>query len=392
MSRINNNNDWKVNDGVYIEQSNGRLTGVVAFVGPVRFSEGNDWVGVRLTGESQGKGRNDGTVKGVKYFDNCPPNGGMFVKESALTRRTLSRLEDLRMKREGRRAKGGSGGSVSAGGEGKGRDVVFSPSVRRPRRRPGTGGGDGADDDTSISSMSMVSTATGATSGTNRSKIEELRKKREAMKKGRLTPTTPVVSTKVSSTPSPRAATAASTDVLSPSTPRARMTPTLETIPAGSSPVKTQIQSTAALNKAQVENDHLKTKIEILEDKLRSSEAERSTLQENFDMCTKESHEMKLKLNEMKDSMEQIQEEADKKIASAVAASDDNDFKSELNQLKEEILDLQSKNDELMKEHKEQMDRVQIKFQSQMTAVQESFEQDLSQKESTRTTSSARIE
>ena len=162
--------------------------------------------------------------------------------------------------------------------------------MRRPRRRPGTGGGDGADDDTSVSSMSIVSTATSVTIATNQSnKIEELRKRCEALKSRNTTQTTPVVQTTVS-TPSPRASIASRISPSRPATtPRARMTPTLDTIP---SPLKTSAQP-AAIDKAQVKNDHLKEKIKILEDKLLSSAAGKSVLQENFNTCTKESHEMK---------------------------------------------------------------------------------------------------
>jgi len=50
----------------------------------VSFSNGKDWVGVRLTGDSVGKGNNDGTVNGITYFPGCAPKGGIFVRESAV--------------------------------------------------------------------------------------------------------------------------------------------------------------------------------------------------------------------------------------------------------------------------------------------------------------------
>ena len=73
--------------------------GVVAFLGLVDFNSDDDWVGVRLTGSSVGLGKNDGTVKGKRYFD-CPPGCGMFVKASAVSKRQLTRLEELRLRRE----------------------------------------------------------------------------------------------------------------------------------------------------------------------------------------------------------------------------------------------------------------------------------------------------
>eukprot|EP00957_Ditylum_brightwellii_P108117 8247853-Ditylum_brightwellii.AAC.1 len=80
-----------VNDPVNVEMQDGNpLQGVVAFIGPVKFAEGSDWVGVRLTGLSVGLGKNDGSVKGVTYFDGCGPNGGVFVRRGVVSRRTLT--------------------------------------------------------------------------------------------------------------------------------------------------------------------------------------------------------------------------------------------------------------------------------------------------------------
>eukprot|EP00934_Nitzschia_sp_Nitz4_P001164 Nitzschia sp. Nitz4//scaffold271_size25734//7579//11815//NITZ4_008303-RA/size25734-snap-gene-0.22-mRNA-1//-1//CDS//3329545206//1164//frame0 len=88
-----------LNDPVHVNRENRQLEGVVACLGPVAFADGDDWVGVRLTGASVGLGKNDGTVKGDKYFD-CPPNCGLFVKRNLVQRRQLTRLEELRLKRE----------------------------------------------------------------------------------------------------------------------------------------------------------------------------------------------------------------------------------------------------------------------------------------------------
>jgi len=59
------------------------LEGIVAHLGTVQFAPGDDWIGIRLTGACVGLGRNDGTVKGVHYFD-CEDNGknGVFVKSA----------------------------------------------------------------------------------------------------------------------------------------------------------------------------------------------------------------------------------------------------------------------------------------------------------------------
>eukprot|EP00533_Pseudo-nitzschia_delicatissima_P009329 CAMPEP_0116082544 /NCGR_PEP_ID=MMETSP0327-20121206/2787_1 /TAXON_ID=44447 /ORGANISM="Pseudo-nitzschia delicatissima, Strain B596" /LENGTH=1348 /DNA_ID=CAMNT_0003573353 /DNA_START=3974 /DNA_END=8020 /DNA_ORIENTATION=- len=99
----------ELNDPVHVNKSTGNtpvksggkatLEGVVAFLGPVDFNSDDDWVGVRLTGSSVSLGKNDGTVKGKRYF-TCPAGCGIFVKASAVSKRQLSRLEELRLRRE----------------------------------------------------------------------------------------------------------------------------------------------------------------------------------------------------------------------------------------------------------------------------------------------------
>ena len=66
--------DWMVvGESVQVRPSN--LSGVIAYVGLTEFAAGN-WIGIELD-TSQGK--NNGTVKGVQYFD-CPQKKGMFVR------------------------------------------------------------------------------------------------------------------------------------------------------------------------------------------------------------------------------------------------------------------------------------------------------------------------
>eukprot|EP00579_Thalassiosira_antarctica_P027310 CAMPEP_0202026110 /NCGR_PEP_ID=MMETSP0905-20130828/58129_1 /ASSEMBLY_ACC=CAM_ASM_000554 /TAXON_ID=420261 /ORGANISM="Thalassiosira antarctica, Strain CCMP982" /LENGTH=94 /DNA_ID=CAMNT_0048589235 /DNA_START=89 /DNA_END=369 /DNA_ORIENTATION=- len=87
-----------LNDPVHIDQqssiSNDPLEGIVAHLGPVQFAPGSDWIGIRLTGASVGRGNNDGSVKGVQYFNGgSGSKNGMFVKRSNVTKRKLSKLE-----------------------------------------------------------------------------------------------------------------------------------------------------------------------------------------------------------------------------------------------------------------------------------------------------------
>lgn len=116
--------DFRLNDPVTIESTGSTadadpllLEGIVAHLGPVQFAPGNDWVGIRLTGASVGKGKNDGSVKGVHYFDAGAnyTNNGMFAKKNNVKKRSLSRLEELRLRRE--LSEAGSAG-VAAGASG----------------------------------------------------------------------------------------------------------------------------------------------------------------------------------------------------------------------------------------------------------------------------------
>jgi len=136
--------EFKLNDPVKVTQKNDApLQGIIAYLGPVDFAEGDDWVGVRLTGDSVGRGKNDGSVHGKVYFSAAQENGGVFVRRANVSPWVLSKLEELRLKRE-------------IQGIGPSR----SPSSTK-------------DDDVSIASMR--SSATGASS---KSRLEEIRARR----------------------------------------------------------------------------------------------------------------------------------------------------------------------------------------------------------------------
>ncbi|KAL7481026.1 hypothetical protein ACHAW6_006708, partial [Cyclotella cf. meneghiniana] len=155
-----------------------KLEGIVAHRGPVRFAPGSDWIGVRLTGSSAGRGKNDGTVQGVFYFDAGGPKNGMFVKRCNVEARNLSRLESLRLKREiGDRTTASGGASVgsSKGSRGKGSGGgVVSPTKHRAATSVGASGGG--------------KTALAASSEEKESRserMEKLRARREALAKER---------------------------------------------------------------------------------------------------------------------------------------------------------------------------------------------------------------
>lgn len=69
--------DFKL--GQTVQLNDGRKA-IVRFVGTTSFSVG-EWIGVELEDKT---GKNDGSVKGERYFD-CPPGYGMFVKPMAVT-------------------------------------------------------------------------------------------------------------------------------------------------------------------------------------------------------------------------------------------------------------------------------------------------------------------
>ncbi len=162
-----------LNDAVKVEQKppNPPLQGVVAYLGEVSFADGDDWVGIRLVGSSVGRGKNDGTVKGKKYFSNCPENGGVFVRSSAVQKWTMSKLEELRVKRElkGVTSVSSSSASVSSAGS----------RVRTPRSSShslDSKSTDNDDDDSTVASVG--STRSSATSASNRSRLDEIRSRR----------------------------------------------------------------------------------------------------------------------------------------------------------------------------------------------------------------------
>lgn len=66
--------------GCKVEVKDKGLSGTVAYVGTTLFAEGK-WIGVIL---NEPKGKNDGTVKGKRYF-TCKENYGIFVRQTQVS-------------------------------------------------------------------------------------------------------------------------------------------------------------------------------------------------------------------------------------------------------------------------------------------------------------------
>jgi dynactin complex subunit len=84
---------------------------VVAFLGPTHFA-GGQWAGVQL---DSAQGRNDGSVRGVRYF-TCPESKGVFVRPRSLR-------PGRRAERRGNKENAGGelGPRLGSGGRSKGR-------------------------------------------------------------------------------------------------------------------------------------------------------------------------------------------------------------------------------------------------------------------------------
>jgi hypothetical protein len=82
QNKIRTMSAFQINDAIVITSTDPPLKGTVAHLGPVQFAPGSDWIGIKLTSDSTGKGKNNGTVKGIFYFDAGGENNGMFVRSS----------------------------------------------------------------------------------------------------------------------------------------------------------------------------------------------------------------------------------------------------------------------------------------------------------------------
>ena len=72
--------DLNVKVGQTIQTQDGRQ-GVIRYTGALHIAAG-DWLGLELP---DGSGKNDGSVKGERYFQ-CPPGFGIFVRKESVVK------------------------------------------------------------------------------------------------------------------------------------------------------------------------------------------------------------------------------------------------------------------------------------------------------------------
>jgi len=203
---------FQLNDPVHVENTSGTddsssitsssssttpLEGIVAHLGPVQFAPGSDWVGIRLTGSSLNQGKNSGTVKGVSYFDAGGEKNGLFVKKSHVKKRKLTKLEELRLRRELNDAgvNYSTGGSSANAGSGalSGKSPRAPTSSRIPgaaatsgispkRTTPVRSVGGGGSDSKSATKSGILGSAS---KDDGKSRLEQIRARREQLARER---------------------------------------------------------------------------------------------------------------------------------------------------------------------------------------------------------------
>eukprot|EP00529_Nitzschia_sp_RCC80_P006816 CAMPEP_0113503770 /NCGR_PEP_ID=MMETSP0014_2-20120614/34349_1 /TAXON_ID=2857 /ORGANISM="Nitzschia sp." /LENGTH=1423 /DNA_ID=CAMNT_0000398815 /DNA_START=80 /DNA_END=4347 /DNA_ORIENTATION=+ /assembly_acc=CAM_ASM_000159 len=367
---------FQLNDPVHVQRDGGsQLEGVVAFLGTVKFADGDDWVGVRLTGSSVGLGRNDGTVQGQKYFD-CPTQCGIFVKISAIKRRELTRLEELRLRRE--LATGGSdgaatGGSSSSGGGSRtpgaavrtpARPTTAVSSSRTPGSAVTTRGAGGALTPPPSASSARTATTTPATTsrstGAATSRLEEIRQRRAQLQKGTTTGTASTSSTPAAKTP-------ASSSVLT----------TTVSPPKASSSSSTS-DGSAALQK----------EVEDLQSQLSSQSDRIKSLQDDLDKSQSESSDKDRQIKALQKDLKQSKADANKSSSSSsTTPSSEEQQKRQIEDLQHQIEELGEKMVKDTKKARETTDEIQTKFQqaevdlAASKALVENLQNELSQRD-----------
>jgi len=336
----------KVNDPVEIENklstiSQKPLQGVVAFIGPVSFSEGDDWVGIRLTGaESIGQGKNDGSVKGVRYF-TCPANCGTFVKSSSVKKRSLSKLEELRLKRELKSGNVSGSRPSSSGG-----------SLRSSRPRSS------ADDDSSVASMSSIRTS--GTMASSRSRLDEIRSRRMLLKSGGTgTDAASPAGAYVTTTPKAGIRRSNLEDGCIPTTigSPTMASPTLQESPPKVDPKVSQ----------------LKQKLETLSNTIQTKEKENASLIKSLEIAQERADNLSREVEDAKATLEE--NDKNKMLGENLSTESTNNLNQQLSDAKNKLEELTSSYETILEEKNslnEQLNQTMIR----MSNLQEEWEKD----------------
>lgn len=303
--------EFQVNDAVFVNLDSSRsFEGVVAYIGTVQFADGDDWVGIRLTGSSAGQGKNDGSVQDTQYF-KCPDNCGMFVRLSAVSKRTLSRLEELRLRRELSSASGPTGASGTGGGA----PATGTSSTTPAKNAPGTSvSRTPSSDKLSLDASAETPSSTSPShASASKNKLEELRMRRAMLKEKRQDSVDPPNSTL---TPTAK-------DI-----PQSFSEKTLESHSAGDSTLKAATDDEEATQ--------LRSQIKDLGEKLLGKE------HENFDLKGK-LFEMKKESDATRDQIRELERSLNdaKKTNIGLVKSSQSDIPEEV---QERIMSLENKN------------------------------------------------
>mmetsp|Transcript_13107 Transcript_13107/g.18555 ORF Transcript_13107/g.18555 Transcript_13107/m.18555 type:complete len:1498 (+) Transcript_13107:112-4605(+) len=310
---VSSSSVFEVSDAVHVESAGGKqLEGVVAFTGQVEFAEGDDWVGVRLTGASVGLGKNNGQVKGKRYF-TCGPNGGVFVRASNVSKRVLTRLEELRLKRE--LSKIGATATANSGSIGGSQTSGTSPRSRIPTAATISKVTSGA---TPVTSPKPTGTAKGPGGGVSssarkkstRSKLDELRERREALAKSRGVSTSGIAAGATGGLASIHAVENHSQHNLSPAS----------SLTASRAPSPPPGKPTAAtderVNILTRQAEELETNLTLMTEKLKSKENENESLQESLRETQQQVVESQEKAKAVQEELASTQEKASQDIVS----------------------------------------------------------------------------
>ncbi|GKY94923.1 hypothetical protein MPSEU_000457200 [Mayamaea pseudoterrestris] len=267
----------EINDAVFVSVDGRQLEGVLAWFGNI---DNDDMMGVRLTGGCVGLGNNNGSLHNEQYFD-CPPNCGIFAPSSAVTKRPLTKLEELRLKRElsaaatKKPAAAAGPASSSSSVEGGAKSATTTPRK--------TGNPPKADP----KDLPPVEPAKATIS-----KLEELRLRRAALKEKMETKTTVEATISVKSTPvTSTARKSASAATRTVAAPVAATAATSITSPAAA----LQAEEVSKLTK---ELEQLKRDMTAVQARLGDKEHEASLLQSKLSLTEQELHKVKAALEE----------------------------------------------------------------------------------------------